>query len=492
MQGNNNNARRNAYASGGGRNASRQNSSARLEAERRRLREEERIKREKKETRKAYLGRFVVFLVVLAVILAVAGIIFLIVYHSTPDRPNDSGKITYYYGGRKIREADASEWVSGDGVYLCFNDLSDFAGFSESGGADELKFVIPGSVLPTTSAGDGTEEYISFRSGGAEVTINGQQARVTIPNILKNEEIWVSTEFVSEYVDGITVKYDEKDNAVRVSGVEDPETGGPVPITFKLKSEDPMPSQDGTVSPDRDPSVTDGGNTDTKIPENDGEVPKVTFSSDLSAYERYMDPEGAERDSYLTLVNRYSPLSADYYPPDLTYLSYGNVSGANMMRETAAYALEAMFIEMRADGYYGVMVSGAFTDYGYQGDLFSWYTYNEMAEDPGLTQEEAERIVETYCRRAGESESQTGLTVDMDTTGTQTVDFAYTDEYGWLRDNAWKFGFILRYPEDKTAVTGESFKPWHYRYVGRYHAYMMHSKNLCLEEYLSSGQTNEE
>ena len=73
----------------------------------------------------------------------------------------------------------------------------------------------------------------------------------------------------------------------------------------------------------------------------------------------------------------------------------------------------------------------------------------------------------------------------MDTMGSFTTDFAWTTEYYWLQENAWKFGFILRFPSDKTDVTSISFEPWHYRYVGRYHAKIMHDNGLCLEEYIA-------
>jgi adenosylhomocysteine nucleosidase len=77
-----------------------------------------------------------------------------------------------------------------------------------------------------------------------------------------------------------------------------------------------------------------------------------------------------------------------------------------------------------------------------------------------------------------------GLAVDMDTFGTFTTDFAYTAEYVWLHENAWKFGFILRFPEDKMSITTIQFEPWHYRYVGRYHAKKIYDSGLCLEEYV--------
>ena len=72
----------------------------------------------------------------------------------------------------------------------------------------------------------------------------------------------------------------------------------------------------------------------------------------------------------------------------------------------------------------------------------------------------------------------------MHNLGSASVAFAEEEVYEWLCDNAWKFGFILRYPEDKTDVTGYSFEPWHYRYVGRAAAEVIHEEGLCLEEYL--------
>ena len=56
--------------------------------------------------------------------------------------------------------------------------------------------------------------------------------------------------------------------------------------------------------------------------------------------------------------------------------------------------------------------------------------------------------------------------------------------YAWLRENAWKYGFILRYPEDKTEITGFNFEPWHYRYVGKTAAKVIFERKICLEEYI--------
>ena len=64
------------------------------------------------------------------------------------------------------------------------------------------------------------------------------------------------------------------------------------------------------------------------------------------------------------------------------------------------------------------------------------------------------------------------------------VTFAQKPEAKWLAENCYRFGFILRYPEDKTEITGITFEPWHFRFVGREYATQMHEKNMCLEEYM--------
>ena len=92
--------------------------------------------------------------------------------------------------------------------------------------------------------------------------------------------------------------------------------------------------------------------------------------------------------------------------------------------------------------------------------------------------------VATFSNPPGSSEHQSGLCADLHNLPSADVSFSKKAAYTWLRDNCWKFGYILRYPEDKVDVTGISFEPWHYRYVGRYHAKRIFDEGLCLEEYL--------
>jgi D-alanyl-D-alanine carboxypeptidase len=116
--------------------------------------------------------------------------------------------------------------------------------------------------------------------------------------------------------------------------------------------------------------------------------------------------------------------------------------------------------------------------------LVDTYTNKELDKNPNLSREQAETIVLTYSTRPGTSEHQTGLAVDMATDDSFSTDFQYTDHYKWLMENAWKFGFILRFPADKTDITTIQFEPWHWRFVGRYHAKKIHDAGVCLEEYM--------
>ena len=217
------------------------------------------------------------------------------------------------------------------------------------------------------------------------------------------------------------------------------------------------------------------------------------FSADLADYEKYMNPT-EERDDYLILVNASHALSASDAPTDLVEVVNTRTDRARqLMRKTAERALQALYAEAHAQGMmspdtpsgYPLSVTSAYRDYGTQNYLFNGYVQKELVNHPGWTQAQAEAKVETYSCRPGTSEHQTGLACDMHTLSGADVSFANYKQATWLAENCWKFGFILRFPEDKVAITGISYEPWHFRYVGRYHAYQIWSQGLCLEEYVA-------
>ena len=208
--------------------------------------------------------------------------------------------------------------------------------------------------------------------------------------------------------------------------------------------------------------------------EEQAEVPDLGFTANLSVYEEYMNPGNTTE--YLTLVNVDNKLAPDDAPQDLMELSENIIAEGRpslLMRKNAAMSMEAMFIELRAAGYEEIGITSAYRSYSYQENLFNYYLkqHNNDYE-----------YVSTFSNPPGSSEHQTGLSADFDNLD---ISFAQELEYTWLRHNCWKFGFVLRYPEDKVEITGISFEPWHYRYVGLYHAKRMYDSNLCLEEYLA-------
>ena len=109
-----------------------------------------------------------------------------------------------------------------------------------------------------------------------------------------------------------------------------------------------------------------------------------------------------------------------------------------------------------------------------------------MAEK-GISREEAEAIVSATSAREGESEHQSGLCVDFIQNGKLELEnsFEKTRAFEWLTKNAHKYGFILRYPKNKEEITGYTYEPWHFRYVGIDAATVIYEDNICLEEYLA-------
>jgi D-alanyl-D-alanine carboxypeptidase len=225
--------------------------------------------------------------------------------------------------------------------------------------------------------------------------------------------------------------------------------------------------------------VTEAPETEAPETEAPRTPPDPTFKADVHEYEEYMN---ATDEKYLILVNKQNTIDGSFEPEELVPVA--DAKKSIELSKTAEMALEAMFCEMRAEGFNDVFVTSAYRSYSYQTSLFNTYINDEMSR--GLSYEEAKKKVLTYSAYPGTSEHHTGLCVDLMTTSMTELDESFADYpvYEWLLENAWKFGFILRYPEDKTEITGYSFEPWHYRFVGREHAYAICSEGLCLEEYV--------
>ena len=176
----------------------------------------------------------------------------------------------------------------------------------------------------------------------------------------------------------------------------------------------------------------------------------------------------------LAIINTKYPLP-DSYAPTLS----NAINGSNIQ-------LDSRVSERYAEMYAAAKLSGCvLTPYsGYHSYALQETNYNRKVNfyvNQGISAEEANQKASAQVLPAGCSEHNAGLAMDI---VSASSDFINTKEYKWLCENAHNYGFILRYPEDKTAITGMNFEPWHWRYVGTQAAKEMKEKNQCLEEYL--------
>lgn len=170
-------------------------------------------------------------------------------------------------------------------------------------------------------------------------------------------------------------------------------------------------------------------------------------------------------DDLLVLVNKYYKLPEGYIPDDLT-----SVEGVTMRKE-AAEALSKLAKDMRSEGLTINLHSG------YRSENTQRSLYENYASADGYDE------ADTYSARPSHSEHQTGLAIDMTDNWSLSESFDNTDEFKWLSENTYKYGFILRYRKDNEYMTGYMYEPWHYRYVGKEVAKIIYENNLTYEEY---------
>ena len=187
-----------------------------------------------------------------------------------------------------------------------------------------------------------------------------------------------------------------------------------------------------------------------------------------------------EQDWKLLLVSEAYPL-----PEDFT-VETEETENCYLFDARAAQALRDFLAAGRAAGM-DLEVASAWRDWATQETLFEDKVERVMAET-GLGREQAEEIAADEVARPGTSEHQLGLAVDIISNDYPWLDegWADTEEAAWLEANCAEYGFILRYPPDKSDITGIVWEPWHFRYVGREAAVYIMENGLCLEEYLGA------
>ena len=226
-----------------------------------------------------------------------------------------------------------------------------------------------------------------------------------------------------------------------------------------------------------------------KIPDNDRtaqnnspQIPDPTGSTSQSisiSVPTPNKPVSAGDNWALTLINWEHPLPEDFSIPELTQLRNGHAV------DSRAYpALQAMMDDARAAGLQPLICS-SYRTWDVQEQLFEQEVQSWL--NSGYTQKEATDRAAMWVARPGTSEHQIGLAVDIVDMSYQNLDEKQesTPVQKWLMAHCSEYGFILRYPTGKSVLTGVSYEPWHYRYVGVEAAREIMGCGLCLEEYLS-------
>lgn len=193
----------------------------------------------------------------------------------------------------------------------------------------------------------------------------------------------------------------------------------------------------------------------------------------------YTNTKQAENlNTNIILVNKYNYLTEDYVPENLEEIDTTYARSGMQLVSEAKEAFETLAENAKEDDM-TIIAMSSYRSYDYQVDL-----YNRYVETDG------KEAADTYSARAGFSEHQTGLAVDIYNGDLPYTSFEETEEFEWMQENAYKYGFILRFPEDKTDITGYEYESWHYRYVGEEVAKYIHDNKSTLEEYIAKKVEN--
>lgn len=200
-------------------------------------------------------------------------------------------------------------------------------------------------------------------------------------------------------------------------------------------------------------------------------VTRVNLNLDLPFYTN--TKEAKLTNTFYTLVNKYNYLREDFVPNNLVELETPYARKGIYLVEEVRNNFYKLVDKAKEEGL-TIKAISAYRGYTYQKRL-----YDKYVENDGVSK------ADTYSARPGFSDHQTGLVVDVDNSINSFEAFTNTKEYHWMLANSYKYGFILRYPEGKEAITGYQFESWHYRFVGVKLAKKIKASNLTFDEYFT-------
>lgn len=179
-------------------------------------------------------------------------------------------------------------------------------------------------------------------------------------------------------------------------------------------------------------------------------------------------------DSITVFANKYRQLPKGYEPSDLKKIpeEYSKSWRELYLREEALEQFIKLCDDAKEKGL-NIYASSAYRSYSYQSELYNNYVNSDGKEN-----------ADRYSSRAGHSEHQTGLAIDVRTNEVEYEKFGSTEEYQWVKQNAHKYGYVIHYTEENEWITGFITEAWHLRYIGVEHATKVHESGLVLDAYL--------
>ncbi len=389
-----------------------------------------------------------VFIVAAISIVAVVALL-LVYYIAFGDGFTNKSAFTMNIGENKY-EADYEDVMIDDIMYIDITKISEIDTIQISGNATSRKFTLPNL------------QYVRFENNSELAIVDGTYIEMSGKSIIDDDYCLVPVDFLSEiFATSLKFDIDEKKNTITVTRIKIGENPDKSPIY------QPM-------------SITGVAQKDTT------NIAYEKFGIDALSYLEFIDPN---KDEYLLLVNHENQLSDGYIPKDLVSLNCDtnpvHAKSYYSLRAVPAEALSLMMTAMKNSGIEGIQVSSSYRSYDRQLENLNYQIRAKMSKD-NLSYEKAREEVLKTVALPGHSEHQTGLCVDfVQGTSSLTEDFENSTAFKWLSENVHKFGFILRYPKDKTNITGINYEPWHYRFVGRTVASRIYEAEICYEEYVA-------
>ena len=198
-------------------------------------------------------------------------------------------------------------------------------------------------------------------------------------------------------------------------------------------------------------------------------VPLVNVNRDKVFYDDAIKTDISKKE--LMLVNKYHGLSEDYNPENLVKVGSRYAYEGHRIIEEVYQAFKDLADEARGEGY-TIVINSSYRSFSSQNSLWQAIRSNQGT-----------RVADQRSARAGFSEHQTGYAIDVADFYDTGNDFGKTEAYKWMIENSYKFGFILRYPKHAENITGYSYEPWHYRYIGKEMAKKVYDEGITFDEY---------